>query len=773
MSARIVKKYLLVSSVGLFLALEAAAVFSAELALEEIIVTAQKKSESLQDVPISMSVVTGEKIQQAGIKNIEDLAAYVPNLKMSQTLIGNAIFIRGVGSGVNRGFEQSVGMFIDNIYAGRGNQFRSPFTDVSHIEVLKGPQGSLFGKNTIAGAINITTAKPTQEFFAEVIAAVEPEYGSNDYSVIASGPLTDNMGLRFTGKWSESDGYLHNIVTDEDAPAKQESIARLVWQWVPSDKLDLALKLEKGSFDTEGSHHQLSDISGTFYLNAIPLSQLEDYLDPREDGVLDDKNSERNFAGKDPYSITDNEAVVLTANYDISDSLIFTSITGYSAYEYEQTVDGDTTDIAIIGLELYEDFTQLSQEFRFSGQLSDSIDFVAGVFASQQDMYNFQIIDGDLSTVIPAGTIIDSLFPLAPLKTSGIADFDQQTESLGVFGQVSWLLNQDFQITLGLRQGRETKTVDKSQVVASFGEREPTNDPIKLAMSDFVIGVVPHELQGSTTVDSLSPTLNLQYFVNNDVMTYLRFARGFKSGGFNASDGGGDPAKFEFDDEEAENIELGAKLTLLNGAATVNAAYFNTTFNNRQFATLTPTGTVVGNAASSISEGFEVDFRWRAATFLVLNGSAAYLDSEYESFTDAGCTATQVEQDPGNRACVQDLSGKTTEYAAPWTASLGAVMFLPVSENWVASLGVDVNYTAGYYLSADIDDEDYQSDYAKVNARLALKQPDGNWEFSLLAKNLTDEITKTNGNDVPRFIGAHFAGTAPPRTLTMQVTWNY
>ncbi len=743
------------------------------LVLEEVIVTAQKKSESLQDVPISMSVVTGEKIQQAGIKNIEDLSAYVPNLKMSQTLVGNAIFIRGVGSGINRGFEQSVGMFIDNIYAGRGNQFRSPFTDVSHIEVLKGPQGSLFGKNTIAGAINITTAKPTQEFFAELSGGHETKYGGQDLSAIVSGPLSDTLGMRLTLKNSESDGYLDNVITGEQGPAREESVARLLWQWLPQDDLDVSLKLEKGSFDTRGTHHQIVDVTGTFYLNAIPLSQFEDYVDPREDGRIDLKNTERNFPGKNPYSKTDNETLVLTANYDIKPGMLFTSITGYSAYEYEQTVDGDTSDLAIIGVELFEEFEQFSQEFRLSGQLGDSIDYVGGVFASIQDLYNFQIIDGDISTIIPAGSIIDPIFPLDYLKTTGIADFDQKTESLGIFGQVTWRATQDFQLTLGLRQGREKKTVDKSQIVASFGEREPTNDPGKLAMSDFVIGVVPHELDGTRTVDSLSPTVNLQYFFNNDVMTYLRFARGFKSGGFNASDGGGDPDKFEFEDEQAENIELGAKLTLLDGAATLNAAYFYTDFKDRQFATLTPTGTVVGNAASSISEGVELDFRWRPAQFLSLNGSVAYLDSTYSNFTDAGCTAKQVEEDPGNRGCTQDLTGKSTEFAAPWTASLGAIMFLPVSENWAASLGVDVNYTAGYYMSADIDKEDYQDAYAKINARLALNQIDGNWEFSVLAKNLTDELTKTNGDDVPRFIGAHFAGIAPPRTITLQARWRY
>jgi iron complex outermembrane recepter protein len=743
-----------------------------ELALEEIIVTAQKKSESLQDVPISMSVVSGEKIQQAGIKNIEDLSSYVPNLKMSKTLVGNAIFIRGVGSGINRGFEQSVGMFIDGIYAGRGNQFRSPFMDVSHIEVLKGPQGSLFGKNTIAGAININTSKPTDEFFTELSAEFEPRYGGQDLSLIVSGPTSENTGVRFTAKRSEFDGYLKNIITDKDEPSREESVARLVVTWQPTESADLRLKLEKGYFDTEGSSFQVVNTDGAFYLRGIPVSQFEDYIDPREQGKVDLYSSAKNFDGQEPESSTDNDAVVLNADFQLTDTLTLTSVTGYSAFEYSQVVDGDSSDIEFISSELFEDFKQYSQEFRFVGYLGDNIDYVAGAFASVQDMYNFQIIDGDLGSILPGGTLINGIFPIEYAKTSGVSDFDQKTTSLGLFGQAKWQVTRDFHVTFGLRVGREEKDVEKSQIVATFGEREPTQDPIKLAMSDVIIGVVPHELDGKRTVDTVSPTLNFQYFASESAMYYLRLAKGSKSGGFNASDGGGDPAKFEFDDEKAENIEVGSKLTLADGAATVNAAYFYTDFSNRQFATLTPSGTVVGNAASSVSQGVELDFKWRPLEYLVLNGSLAYLHSRYANFDDAGCTAEQ-EREFNGQGCVQDLTGETTEFAAPWSGTIGAVLLMPVGDNWGASFGVDLNYSDGYYLSSDIDDNDYQEEYVKVNARLAFRDLDGRWELALLGKNLTDELTKTNGDDVPKFIGAHFAGVAPPRMISLQAKWRY
>jgi outer membrane receptor protein involved in Fe transport len=184
--------------------------------LEEVIVTAQKREQSLQDVPISVNAVTGAKMAEAGINNLEDMTAYVPNLTMNQTGIGTNISIRGISSGINQGFEQSVGQYVDGIYYGRAQLARAPFMDLERVEVLRGPQSILFGKNSIAGAISMITAKPTEEFEGSLTALYEPDHGEQDVRLVLSGPLADNLYGRIAIMDRTIDGYYDNKTLDDE-----------------------------------------------------------------------------------------------------------------------------------------------------------------------------------------------------------------------------------------------------------------------------------------------------------------------------------------------------------------------------------------------------------------------------------------------------------------------------------------------------------------------------------------------------------------------------
>ena len=176
------------------------------LILEEVMVTATKRAVGLQDVPISLSVMSGEKIAEQGIDSLEDLSVYMPNVHISQSMGGDALFIRGIGSGENAGFEQSVGTFVDGIYFGRGQSSRSKFLDIERVEILKGPQSTLFGKNTVAGAINITTARPTQEFEARIDVSAEPEFDAWSTTGTVSGEIRDGLRARLVVKTSRPSG---------------------------------------------------------------------------------------------------------------------------------------------------------------------------------------------------------------------------------------------------------------------------------------------------------------------------------------------------------------------------------------------------------------------------------------------------------------------------------------------------------------------------------------------------------------------------------------
>ena len=219
--------------------------------LEEIIVTAKRREQSLQDVSVSVNVVSGEKLGDAGITKIEDLQAYVPNLTMSETGIGTNIYMRGIGSGINQGFEQSVGMYKDGVFYGRAQLSRAPFLDLARVEVLRGPQNILYGKNSVAGAISIITAKPTDYFEGLVSLSYEPEYGDQVIDLMLSGPLTETLSARLAHRTRQLDGYVENIDAG-DEPVRDESTTRLSLDWQVNEDLDVGFMFEDGSFDVDG-----------------------------------------------------------------------------------------------------------------------------------------------------------------------------------------------------------------------------------------------------------------------------------------------------------------------------------------------------------------------------------------------------------------------------------------------------------------------------------------------------------------------------------------
>ncbi len=228
------------------------------LMLEEVIVTATKRAVGMQDVPIALSVMGGEKIAEQGIGSLEDMAIFMPNVHIAEGGAGDQLFIRGVGSGINYGFEQSVGTFIDGVYFGRGQASRSAFLDVARVEILKGPQSTLFGKNTVAGAINITTMRPGDEFEGMVEATYEPEFDGWSTTLVLSGPVTENFGARFVVKQDETDGYMDNTFTGDKERQAKNTVGRIVLGCQPANDLDITLKYETGRSETTGRQDLVS-----------------------------------------------------------------------------------------------------------------------------------------------------------------------------------------------------------------------------------------------------------------------------------------------------------------------------------------------------------------------------------------------------------------------------------------------------------------------------------------------------------------------------------
>jgi iron complex outermembrane receptor protein len=742
--------------------------------LEEVLVTAQKRAQSLQDVPISVQALTGKAISDAGIQNIEDLSAYMPNLKMTESAVGNSVFIRGIGSGINNGFEQSVGMFVNGLYAGRSQQFRTPFLDVERVEVLKGPQGTLFGKNTIAGAINISTRKPGDEFEGTIIVLGDADHGERETSLVISGPVTDSFGLRFVAQARNFDGYLKNTISEKNEAARKEEAFRLTANWEATDYIEVTAIIDISKFDVDGRAIQVSDISGEFVLaSGTSLGQLQPQIEEVENGVVDDKKTNATFPGLGNETITDTGSAVFNVNWDIG-QLTLTSISGISRYEFDESGDVDFTSLKFIHNNTSQEFQQVSQEVRIASPGLEFIDYIAGVYWQQQTLKNLNYIDLDFDGIKNHNTILPTPVPLAPYTVSRY--FDQESETLAAFAEGTINFTDSLALTLGLRYSIEDKQAVQNLRVSDFRSRDRQPNPGLEAEANAVTGSYSHDYEQATATRNTSPSMNLQYDYNNDIMIYTRYAKGFKSGGFNEAETSGDQSKFEFEFEEADTIEIGSKSRFLDNSLEINANIFYSEFKNRQVSAFDGGTFVVGNAAASTTQGAELDSRYSATEKLSFNVSMAYLDSYFDEFTNAGCTAEQSlaqRRNGGGRDCSQDLTDADTEFSAQWSSSASIIYRQPISQNLTLRAKLDINYTDDYFYAQDLDDEEFTKAHTLFNGTLILGHNNGSWEVTLIGKNLTNEIVKVAGNDIPVYLGSHFTFTNRPRSLALRGTYRF
>jgi outer membrane receptor protein involved in Fe transport len=374
--------------------------------LEEVIVTATLRAESLQDVPVSVNAVSGDKMMEAGISKVEDLQAYVPNLTMSETGIGTNIYIRGIGSGINPGFEQSVGMYFDGVSYGRAQLTRAPFLDLARVEVLRGPQNILFGKNSIAGALSLISARPGQEFEGLVSGTFEAETNERVLDFVVSGPLTDNIGGRLAIRKREIDGHMENLTLNRDEPQRDEQTIRAMFVWDATADLTAALKFEIGQFDVNGRQIEIINdqpsTSDTEAFNGRTYGQILDRttIAPVPGVVLVDVDADSSVlnnyqdykrSSNGDYSYNDTHNVTLNVDYVWGDHT-FTFITGVLGYKTSELCDCDFTGASVFSVAAEEEYNQFSQEFRWVSPVGETFEFIAGAFFQHSELDFFDSI---------------------------------------------------------------------------------------------------------------------------------------------------------------------------------------------------------------------------------------------------------------------------------------------------------------------------------------------------------------------------------------------
>jgi iron complex outermembrane receptor protein len=653
--------------------------------LEEVVVTAQKRAESVQDVPVAISAMSEELIADTGVDNLTQVLPMLPGVTGSTAGIStNAWAIRGISTNDwSTGSEPSVAIYIDEAYVGRNALATGAFFDLERIEAVNGPQGTLFGRNAAAGAIIMTTNKPADENSLRLGVGAGDE-GQEEYDVVGNLAVSDNAALRLAYHGTRLEGVWDDVAIGEEGFREEDSF-RLSGRFTPSDTFEALLTLNYGTQET--------NMGGVYNPQLSTVEPGEEFPDKIASST---RNREEN----------DTEGASLRLIWDLSDSVTLTSITDARSYDYDylQDVDGSNADAVIDailavgtgGATLQYSNTDtkgktFAQELRLSGT-TDSLAWFLGV----------NYFDEELDETIGLD-LIDTALGLGVLAQDRNTTEGDNT-ALGVYGDVRWSATDALSLTAGGRWTKDEKDWCVQGEAALFFVSVPT------------VG----ELCGSESWTNFSPRLVVDYALSDDAMMYASVTRGYKAGGFNpaAADFDGDfvgDAVADFDPEENTSYEIGAKTEMLDGSMRLNAALYFSDYEDLQVATATIGGILIDNAAEAEVRGIELDWSYMPSANLLLNANYSYIDGEYTE---------------------GPLKDNTLNYAPENSYAVSAKYDMPLAGgnlSWFALYSYQSDF---YFDPGNTLEED---GYGLLSAKLSFTPESGRWDVAISGDNLTDE----------------------------------
>lgn len=775
--------------------------------LEDIVVTAQKREESLQSVPVSALVVTGEALASQNQASLQTLSQTTSGVRIGGSGLNDDMYIRGIGSGQSQTFNQAVATFIDGVYHGRSRSSAATFLDLERVEILKGPQSTFFGNNAIAGAINIATKKPGRdaEGSIRVLYGMYRQYAAEVGVTI---PISDTLSLRAAGILQGQRGWLTNITTGEHAPRQDNKVGRLTLRYMPTDDLDVTFKIEAGD------NHQ----TGTAYAGGLQFvgcgrpAEFLAFYDPFGDcATAASLGLPQGFDSKQYSGVTGQSVdlqtyeAVLTVNYKVGENTL-TSVTSYSGSKYENNADGSTLPDSLAATSTFlgqfpEKYRQFSQELRLASPLGETFEYMVGGYFQSDNTKTGVISNYNFFTPFTAlFRTFPPPFPSVPAEITTVASneaFDQDQKIYGLFGSLSWNVTDKLKISAGLRATWDRKSADISSYYGSpstqFGGvitpySAATQSYISAIYFQRVNGLGTPSTQGSfkQTDDAILPSAKIQYQFDRNIMAYASYSRGFLGGGFNNRDTTGNPINVPFDPEFVDAYEIGLKSKFLDNRVLLNLAMFRSDYSDLQVTSYTPLGQnvylqSVRNAASSRSEGVEAEAQWLVAPIFRLSGNVTYLDAKYRSYPNGPATFNQAAgiDVPGcvvqpSGVCVgaplgvQDLTGRPTTSAPKWSGSFTATLDAPISADYSFIAEVTPYFTSSYFVGNDsADPYFFQKKYMRVDGRISLKNNVHNWSVDLIGRNLTDKNIFQAGITGLRGING------PPRTVAIQARYNW
>ena len=748
-------------------------------AIEELVVTAQKREQGVNDIGITVNAYSGETLRDLRVQSAEDIALFTPGLTVNETAAtGVPLYtIRGVGfQDYSTAASSTVGLYFDELAIPYTVMSRGIVFDVERVEVLKGPQGDLYGRNTTAGQINFVSKKPTDEFEAGITAGIG-SYSQFDVEGFLSGSLSDNIQGRLALKTVQSDGWQESLTRDDELGELDTMAVRGLLNIDINDDASVLLNLHYVDDQSENKANTVYNgtINGLTEF-ALPYSPLQDYLFP----------TGPNFGETPPwYSTGDNEAADWTNSYTspttgrtfalrpkrdnqllgISakltwefDGFTLTSITGYDDFDRVESNDwdggffNDSSNINTTNAYV------LSQELRLSGE-TDRLVWVGGLYYSKDEMdeyYHYFMSD----SLFGMGSVA---FGIQPFAATPIVELDtkyfQETDSQAIFGHVEYNLTERLRLTVGARYTNEERTWSGCTFVAddeSLSRFLNANFGASLGAGD--CGTIDDDPNSPTYIFALigGPNANdafhvftdtiktsrwmgklgLDFAVTDDVLVYGTLANGFKSGGFNGANSNTTQQLQPYKEEELTSFEVGVKATLLEGAMQLNAAAFTYDYKDKQEqdAAVTFVGNISGltNVPESTINGAEVDVQWLPTEGLSLGVGIALLDTEVDEWM-----AVDRDASAWPNTVLRDASGIELAQAPDLQYHVMGRYEWPIGNDLIMEVGADVAYkdsTTGGAQPADATE-----DYTVWNGRVGVGSADGRWRALLWGRNLADE----------------------------------
>ncbi|MAT94673.1 MAG: hypothetical protein CME59_19040 [Halioglobus sp.] len=701
----------------------------AEAVLEEVIVTAQKHAQNVQDIPITITVVTGEQLDSFSIRDANDLADSVPGLSIQHTPQNlSQVTMRGLGTGsAGESLDQSVGLFVDGVWAGRIREFQAALLDLERVEIMKGTQSNLLGKNTSLGAISIVSRRPGESPGGYLQADYELEYDSTYLTAALDIPSAAG-NFRIAVNAIDEGGYVDNLASGKEVPEREQTTVRVSGLWPVGTRGELLLRYQHDDLDIHGD---------TFQPDSDTLGFIR-ALDPGTDiGIDQTRNAWTSYSDSgDAEDEQESQRATLRYEQALGDFAL-TALSGWSRYDNDRLTDSDFVAVDYLNTQFSSDYEQFSQELRIASPRDGGLTYIAGLYYLDGDM--------DYSSLTDAAFPPPFLLQGLPLNTANQLLYTQDSEVWSAFGQGTAHWGERWRLTLGLRYTDEEKDATWERVRLRRGI--PGSDIIADILAPQTPPTPLHRAE-----DNTDGSVNLQFDLADQAMLYASWARGSKSGGF--ATGVAAPQDAEYDTEEAETTELGVKSTLAGGAGQFNAALFYTEIDDFQIVTFTGVAFLTETLPAR-SYGAEVETRWALSERLFVGASATYADAQDEN------------------------SGLRLPYAPQWSAALDARYERPwPGRELVWRVDAALNYRDEQYMQSDERNPD--GALTLLDLRLALASPAAGWEVALLGRNLLDQAASF-GFDFPAFGGSAAlpSGTATlgslnrPLTIALQARYDF